>query len=97
MRGARKRSSTSTHAKGLLADTIVSITANGFPRKPDSATRLRVFTNSSDPHHHLAAGLARFHHLVCLANFFEAKHAGRFCLIATRSHVLRDGLERHVR
>jgi hypothetical protein len=33
---------------------------------------------------------------VCLANFFRAKHARRFCLIATCGDVGRDGLRRDV-
>src|SRR5260370_31423495 len=43
MRGARGRAARSTYAKGRLADTVVSITANSVPSEPDSATRLPCF------------------------------------------------------
>jgi hypothetical protein len=96
MPGARRLSNIG-YAKGLLADSIGSIAANTFPENLIPLHGFRLSTCSSDPHHHLAARLARFHQLVRLADFLKPKYAYRFCFILASGDIFRDGLEWDVR
>jgi hypothetical protein len=72
-------------------------TANRSVKFGCAATALGVASHSSEPHHHLATRLARFHQLVRFSDFLEAKYAPRFCFVTAVDNIIRDGLERDIR